>query len=91
MTFFPATIVGALRLPVGPSILSIISSDTSPLITKEATFLPFAIVMLSAEAAKLIASTRLSFRDAGMISFGTKLLASRNLDALTQLVQPLRK
>jgi hypothetical protein len=48
-------------------------------------------VILSTEVARLIASVRLSFRDAGIISFGTKLLASRNLDALTQLVQPLRK
>jgi len=78
-------------LPVGPSMPLIMSSDTSPLITKEATFLPFAIVILSTEVARLIASVRLSFRDAGIISFGTKLLASRNLDALTQLVQPLRK
>lgn len=87
----PLIKVGALRLPVGPSMPLIMSSDTSPLITKEATFLPFAIVILSTEVARLIASVRLSFRDAGIISFGSKLLASRNLDALTQLVQPLRK
>jgi hypothetical protein len=70
---------------------SMTSSGTFPLFVNEFIFLPFAIVIFSTEAAKSAASFLPSFRDAGITSLGTNPLASRNLDALTQLVQPLRK
>lgn len=83
----PTIMVGALRLPVGPNIAATASSLLS---VKVVTFLPLATMSLLAPLSKSRASSDCSLRLAGIVSLISTLLASKNLDALVQLVQPLR-
>ena len=80
-----------LTFPVGPNIASIAESDGPPLVPNTVTFLPFAIINLLDFIAKFTASSRPNLREAGIVSLGSSPLASKNLAALVQLVQPLRK
>jgi len=91
MTCFPATIVGALRLPVGPSMLSRTSLDTFLPPSNDKIFLPLATVIFCAADARATASSRPNLRDAGITSFAVIFCASINLEALSQLVQPFLK
>jgi hypothetical protein len=61
-----------------------------PAVLNSTTFLPFATITRVATFAIFAASSRPSFFEADTISTGLMRLASRNLDALTQEVQPLR-
>jgi hypothetical protein len=54
------------------------------------TFLPLATISFDAAFASAAASLRASLRLAGIVSAASMPLASRNLDALVQDVQPLR-
>jgi len=58
--------------------------------SKRVTFLPFETMTSWALRAREPASLRLSLRLAGTVSAGSIFLASRNLDARVQDVQPLR-
>ena len=88
---FPERIVGALRLPVGPSIDATASAGTFPSSENVFTFLPLATINVVASLSSVVASVFCSFRLAGTDSVILIPLASRNLEALEQLVQPLRK
>lgn len=83
--------VGARKLPVGPSMASIASSSTFVFKSNVDTFLPLATINLLACAASSAAESLPSFFDALTSSLGTILFASKNLADLVQLVQPLRK
>ena len=85
----PERITGARRLPVGPSMASTTSRLALPPL-KSLRFLPLATITLLAALAISAASLRPSFLLAETVCFGVIFLASRNLDALVQLVQPLR-
>ncbi len=61
-----------------------------PAVFHSSTFLPFETITFDAAFASAEASLRPSFRLAGMVSRGSMPLASRNLDARVQEVQPLR-
>ena len=86
----PAGRVGARRLPVGPSMASTDSLSTRVAILNSLTFLPFATMSLDADLSNAFASAACSFLLAGVVSLIGMLLASRNLDARVQLVQPPR-
>ena len=90
ITALPARIVGARRFPVGPSMASTTSLPAFPPGLNSLIFLPFATITFEAAFAISAASLRPSFRLAGTVSFGSIPLASRNLDARVQDVQPLR-
>ena len=55
------------------------------------TFLPLATMRVEAPCSSALASDLCSFRLAGTVSVTLIRLASRNLEARAQLVQPLRK
>lgn len=86
----PTRRVGARRLPVGPSIASTASFGALPAVLNSLTFFPLATISFDDSLASAAASERPSLRLAGTISFGSIPLASRNLDARVQDVQPLR-
>ena len=88
---FPTRIVGARRFPVGPSIFSTTSDIFAVFISKTSSFLPFATRTFEDSFAMALASFALSLRLAGISSEIETFLASRNLDARVQLVQPFRK
>jgi hypothetical protein len=89
-TVLPVRSVGARRFPVGPSIASTHAFGALPPGEKVSTFLPLATTTLLAPFARLAASLRPSLREAGTTSRASMPLASRNLDARVQDVQPLR-
>lgn len=88
---FPDRIVGALRLPVGPSIAATALAGGFPPTEKVVIFLPLATINVVIPLSNALASASCSLRLAGTVSVTLTLLASRNLEALEQLVQPLRK
>ena len=75
---------------MGPSMAATMSAPAFPAGFHSATFLPLATKTLEAAFAMAAASDFPSFRLAETTSFGSIFLASRNLDARVQLVQPLR-
>jgi hypothetical protein len=75
---------------VGPSMASTTAFCALPVILKLSIFLPFATMTFDAVLASAAASLRPSFALAEIVSLGSMPCASRNLDALVQLVQPLR-
>lgn len=89
-TVLPVRMHGERRLPVGPSMASTQALGALPPGLKVSSFLPFATITREAALASAAASLRPSLREAGMVSRGSILRASRNLDALVQVVQPLR-
>ena len=88
---FPDRIVDALRLPVGPSIDVTALAGTFPSTENVFTFLPLVTISVVTSLSSVVASVLCSFRLAGTDSVILMPLASRNLEALEQLVQPLRK
>jgi hypothetical protein len=66
------------------------SAGAFPLVFHSSTFLPLATMTFDAALASAAASDLPSLRLAGTTSFASMPLASRNLDALVQDVQPLR-
>ena len=74
-----------------PSIAVTASSDVFSLPENSTTFLPLATVSLLAFFSSFNASSLCSFLLAGTVSAISILLASINLEAFVQLVQPLRK
>ena len=84
-------IVGALRFPVGPNIKGVIESFFSSFIIKELIFLPLKITISDALFKRTSASVSLSFLLAEISSAISIEFASRNLDALVQVVHPFRK
>ena len=89
-TVFPARTQGDRRFPVGPSIASTTAFGAFPPGANSVTFLPLETMTFEACFASAAASDRPSFLLAETISFGLIFLASRNLDAFVQDVQPLR-
>lgn len=77
--------------PVGPNIAATQSSTVSVLGFNSVTFLPFIATRRVAPCNFSLASDACHLRLAGMVSPTSISLASKNLDALVQLVQPLRK
>ncbi len=90
MTRLPTLSVGARRLPVGPSMAAIASLLTDLLTSNSLTFLPLDTCSVEAALSMARASVACSFRLAGTDSFISTSLASKNLEALVQVVQPLR-
>jgi hypothetical protein len=86
----PTRIVGARRFPVGPSMASMSSSSMGTATENSSTFLPLAATILVTVSSRFLASSACNFLLAGIGSTISILLASRNLDALSQLLQPLR-
>lgn len=86
----PTRNVGARRFPVGPSMAATASLEMLDATENSLTFLPLATISLDAGFNSARASGSVSFLLAGVLSRISILLASRNLDALVQLVQPLR-
>ena len=86
----PTRTVGARRLPVGPSIACTASLDTTLPILNSVIFFPFATISLFADLSRVRASLSCSFRLAGDRSSTLTSLASKNLAARLQLVQPFR-
>jgi hypothetical protein len=88
----PTRIMGARRLPVGPSIspARISSAGGALCISIVVTFLPLAAMRRCAACATASASVRPSLRLAGTVSRIGILRASRNPEACAQVVQPLR-
>ena len=84
-------IVGALRFPVGPNIKGVIESFFSSFIIKELIFLPLKITISDALFKRVSASVSPSFLLAEISSAMSIEFASRNLDALVQVVHPFRK
>ena len=84
-------IVGALRFPVGPNIKGVIESFFSSFIIKELIFLPLKIPICDALFKRASASVSPSFLLAEISSAMSIEFASRNLDALVQVVHPFRK
>jgi len=78
-------------LPVGPSMAALASSLRPFLRSKDSTFLPF--IATSVEAASVMPgqSAALNFLLASTVSLMSIERASKNLDALTQVVQPFLK
>ena len=81
---------GARRLPVGPSIASTAAFGAFPAVLNSSSFLPLATISFDDALAIAAASERPSFLLADTLSRGSIPLASRNLDARWQDVQPLR-
>lgn len=81
---------GARRFPVGPSIASTTSEDARPAGSNVWSLRPLATITLDARRTRACASFRPSFREAETCSAISISPASRNLDALTQEVQPFR-
>ena len=73
-----------------PTIASIAAAGALPAIFHSSSFLPLATITLEAAFARAEASLRPSLRLAGTASRGSIPLASKNLDALPQDVQPFR-
>ena len=90
MTVLPTRMVGARKLPVGPSMASMAAFEFFSADLNSLTFLPFETISFEAVFAMSEASFLPSFLFAETISFGSIPLASRNLDARVQDVQPLR-
>ena len=84
-------IVGALKFPVGPSIKGVIEALLSSFIIKELIFLPLKITISDALSKSAPASVSPSFLLAEISSAILIEFASRNLDALVQVVHPFRK
>ena len=76
--------------PVAPSIAVTASSEVDAPTSKEEIFFPFITIIRSEEPAMASASSRCSFLLADTFSETVSLFASMNLEARTQLVQPLR-
>lgn len=87
-TVLPTFRVGARRLPVGPSMAAIASSLRPFLRSNDATFLPFMATRVDAAAMMSGQSAALNFLLASTVSLMSIERASKNLDALTQVVQP---
>ena len=83
--------VGARILPVGPSIDSTASLPTLDETSNSCTFLPFMATSLDASFSIALASDACSFLLAMTVSRISILLASKNLDALVQVVHPFLK
>ena len=77
-------------LPVAPSIAVTASSVVFAPTSKWSTFLPFITTIFVEASAISLASSAWSFLFAETLSFTVISLASINLEALVQLVQPLR-
>ena len=75
---------------MGPSIASTASFLTFAPAGNSSSFFPFATISLLAAFASVEASLRPSFALALTSSLGSMPLASRNLEAFVQLVQPFR-
>jgi hypothetical protein len=75
---------------VGPSIAATASFETLFATGNSLIFLPLATISLVAGFSSARASGSVSFLLAGVLSRTSILLASRNLDARVQLVQPFR-
>ena len=88
MSSFPAKAVGALRLPVFPNMALTASSEVLSFPENSKIFLPLATVSLLAFFRSFNASSLWSLRLAGTVSETSILLASINLEAFVQLVQP---
>jgi len=83
--------VGARMLPVGPNIEATASSVASLPPLNSLIFLPFNVISLLAELSNSFESAACSFLLAGTVSLISILRASKNLDALVQVVHPFRK
>jgi len=77
-------------LPVGPKVAAIASSEIEDLTENFCTFLPFKAINVDASESKSALSAACNFLLADIFSFIFILRASKNLDALVQLVQPPR-
>ena len=86
----PTRMVGDRKLPVGPNMALTQSPRMRPLIANSVIFFPLITINLAAAARSVFASSTCSFRLAGATSSTSMLFASKNLDALAQVVQPLR-
>lgn len=83
--------VGARMLPVGPSMAANASVEGSDFRSNSAIFLPLSAISLLAFPIKVWQSADCSFLLAKAVSLMLILFASKNLDALVQVVQPLRR
>jgi hypothetical protein len=86
----PTCKVGARKFPVGPNIEATASSETPVLSENSLTFLPLSAINLLALASMASPSCACNFLLAGTFVLMSMLLASKNLDAFVQLVQPPR-
>jgi len=77
--------------PVGPNMEAMASSLVLLPPLNVAIFLPLSAMSLLADCSKAFASSACNFLLAGTVSFISILRASKNLDALEQVVHPLRK
>ncbi len=91
ISILPVLMVGARIFPVGPSIEAMASSVASLPPRNSLIFLPFKAISLLAELSSSFESAACSFLLAGMVSLISILRASKNLDALVQVVHPFRK
>ena len=80
--------VGARRLPVGPNIAATAVFVTDLSTANSSSFFPLATISLVAALSSFRASVSDNFLLAETRSLTSMLLASKNLDAFTQLVQP---
>ena len=87
----PICKVGARILPVGPSIAASAWGDCSDCRSNSAIFLPFRAMSLLALSIRVWQSADCSFLLARAVSLMLILFASKNLDALVQVVHPLRR
>ena len=87
----PSLTSGARILPVGPRVAAMASSDTDFETEYSLTFLPLIAISLEAFSSSCRASSACNFLLAGTFSLMVISLASRNLDARLQLVQPFLK
>jgi len=78
-------------LPVGPSMAASASVELSDFRSNSAIFLPFNAISLLALSIKVWQSVDCNFLLAKAVSLMLMLFASKNLDALVQVVQPLRR
>ena len=78
-------------LPVGPSIASTASLPTLVETSNSCTFFPFMAISLVASFKSASASEACNFLLAMTVSRMSILLASKNLDALVQVVHPFLK
>ena len=77
-------------LPVAPNMAATESFDIFSRVSNSSTFLPFAAIKEFAALSSALASFSCNFLLADTVSFIWIFLASKNLDAFVQVVQPPR-
>ena len=77
-------------LPVAPNMAATESFDIFSRVSNSSTFLPFAAIKELAALSSALASFSCNFLLADTVSFIWIFLASKNLDAFVQVVQPPR-